>query len=171
MIISLIVAMDEKGGIAWQGRLPWHLPAELKLFKQTTMGHHLLMGRKTFESVGKPLAGRTTIVITRQSGYAPEGCLVAHSLEDAITLAKSRGERETFVCGGGEIFTQALPLTDRIYLTVVHTVVSADIKFPALQADEWLEGDVVFQPATEKNPFAFTRKILDKRPVTKVDKP
>jgi dihydrofolate reductase len=171
VIISLIVAMDERGGIAWQGKLPWHLPAELKLFKQTTTGHHLLMGRKTFESVGKPLPSRTTIVITRQRAYHPEGCLVAYSLEDGFTLALSRGEVEVFVCGGGEIYQQALPLADRIYLTVVHTIAAADIVFPPIEPAVWLEMDSLFHHADEKNTYAFTRKILDKRSAIKVDKP
>jgi dihydrofolate reductase len=171
VIISLIVAMDERGGIAWQGKLPWHLPAELNLFKRTTAGHYLLMGRKTFESVGKPLPGRTTIVITRQRAYHPEGCLVAHSLEDGLALAQSRGEAEVFVCGGGEIYQQAFPLADRIYLTVVHTVAAADMAFPPIEPAAWLEIDALFHPADGKNSYAFTRKILDKRPIIKVDKP
>jgi len=171
VIISLIVAMDERGGIAWQGKLPWQLPAELKLFKQTTTGHHLLMGRKTFESVGKLLPGRTSIVITRQRGYRAEGCLVAHSLEDGLFLAQSRGELEVFVCGGGEIYRQALPLADRIYLTVVHTLAAVDLVFPPIEPAAWLELDSLFHPADEKNAYAFTRKILDKRIILKVDKP
>ena len=171
MIVSLIVAMDENGGIAYQGQLPWHLPAEWKLFKRTTTGHHLLMGRKTYETVNKPLPGRTTIVITRQRDYRPEGCLIAHSLQDGLALAQARGETEIFICGGGEIYNQALPFTDRIYLTVVHTVVVSDINFPLFKPEEWYEIQTIHHPADEKNLYAFTRKTLDKRPVSKVDKP
>jgi dihydrofolate reductase len=166
MIVSLVVAMDEKGGIAWQGQLPWHLPTELKLFKRTTLGHHLLMGRKTFETIGKPLPGRTTIVITRQqdyASYAPEGCLVVHSLEEGLILARSKGETEVFVCGGREIYAQALPLADRMYLTTIHTVVPTDMNFPAFKPEEWLETSRLFIPADDKNPFAFTRQILEKK--------
>ncbi len=162
MIISLIVAMDENGGIAYQGQLPWHLPAEMKLFKQTTYGRHLLMGRKTFETIRKPLPGRTTIVVTRQRDYHPEGCLIAHSLQEGLDLAQSRGETELFVCGGGEIFTQALPQADRIYLTVVHTVTPADLNFPAFEKQDWVETDALHYPSDEKNTFAFTRKILER---------
>jgi len=129
------------------------------------------MGRKTFESVGKPLLDRTTIVITRQREYHPQGCLVAHSLEDGLALAKSSGESEVFVCGGGEIYRQALPLAGRIYLTVVHTVAEADISFPPFEPAAWLEIDSLFHPTDEKNNISFTRKILEKRPVIKVDKP
>jgi dihydrofolate reductase len=171
VIISLIVAMDENGGIAWQGQLPWHLPVEMKLFQQTTSGHHLLMGRKTFESVGRPLPGRTTIVLTRQKDYHPEGCLVTHSLEEGLALAQSRGESEVFVCGGGEIYSQALPLTDRLYMTVMHTVVRTDLVFPSFEPARWQVIDTVYYPADEKNPFSFTRIIFNKKPVGKVDKP
>jgi len=171
VIISLIVAMDEKGGIANQGQMPWRLPAELKLFQQTTTGHHLLMGRKTFESVGRPLPGRTTIVITRQPDYHPQGCLVSHSLEQGLALARSRGESEVFICGGGEIYTQALPLADRIYWTVVHTFAITDMVFPAFDPGGWTATNTVDHPADGNNTFAFTRKILEKRPVAKVDKP
>ncbi len=171
MIVSLIVAMDEAGGIAYQDSLPWHLPAELKLFKQATTGHHLLMGRKTFETIKKPLPDRTTIVVTRQPDYQPQGCLVVHSLQDGITLAKARGETELFVCGGADIFAQSQPHADRIYLTVVHATVEADLVFPPINPDKWQESETVTHPADEKNKFAFTRRILDKKPLSKVDKP
>lgn len=171
MIVSLIVAMDEAGGIAFQGKLPWHLPAELKLFKQITNGHHLLMGRKTFESVGEPLPGRTTIVVTRQDDYRPQGCLIVQSLQAGIDLALLRGESELFVCGGRDIFTQAISQADRIYLTRVHTVTITDLKFPDFQLSDWQETQVLDHPVDDKNVFAFTRKILDKKTVAKVDKP
>jgi dihydrofolate reductase len=171
MIVSLIVAMDEKGGISQKGQLPWRLPAELKLFKQTTMGHHLLMGRKTFESVGKPLPGRTTIVITRQEDYQAEDCLIAHSLEAGLAIAQSRGESEIFICGGGKIYALALSQVDRIYLTVVHTVASTDMIFPIYDPTSWHEIAQIHHPADVKNPFAFTRKVLEKKTVTKVDNP
>jgi len=171
VIVSLIVAMDENGGIAYHGQIPWHLPAELRLFKQTTTDHHLLMGRKTYETIKKPLPGRITIVITSQRDYHPEGCLIAHSLQEGLALALARGEVETFICGGGEIYAQALTITDRIYLTVVHTVVVSDIKFPVIKPEEWYETQVIHHPADEKNPYAFTRRTLDKRLASKVDKP
>jgi len=171
VIVSIIAAVDEKGGIAYQGRLPWHLPVEMKLFKQTTMGHHLLMGRKTFETIGKPLSGRTTIVITHQQDFHPEGCLVAHSLEDGISLAESRRETEAFVCGGGEIYKQALPLCDRLYLTVIHTVTRADMLFPVYDTSEWSEIEADFYSVDEKNAISFTRKTFHKKKPVKVDKP
>jgi dihydrofolate reductase len=171
VIVSIIAAMDDKGGIARQGQLPWHLPEELKLFKQTTTGHHLLMGRKTFETIGKPLPGRTIIVVTRQRDFLPEGCLVAHSLEDGIQLAQSRGEDEVFVCGGGEIYRQALPHCNRMYLTVIHTITNADMVFPTFDASAWAEINSRFYPADETNAFSFTRKTFHKKKLIKVDKP
>src|SRR5512145_1318566 len=100
MRISLIVAADKNDGIGQDGRLPWRLPDDLKRFKQLTLGHHLIMGRKTFESIGKPLPGRTTIVVTRQANYQAEGVLLAHDIETALDLARRRGESEVFCCGG-----------------------------------------------------------------------
>ena len=160
MIISLIAAMDEKRGIGVEGRLPWHLPADLKRFKSLTMGHHLIMGRKTFESIGRPLPGRTTIIVTRDQGFQPEGCLVAHSLETALEFARLDLEDEVFVIGGAEIFVQAIESADRIYLTQVHTSLPADVYFPEYAAEDWQETNSEDHPADEKNHYPFTFKIL-----------
>ena len=153
MIISLIVAMDEMGGIGKDNRLPWHLSSDLKRFKQLTLGHHLLMGRKTYETIGRPLPGRTTIVITRNPQYQAAGCLVAPSLEEALGLARENGETEAFIAGGGEIFTLALPLADRIYLTRVHAQVEADVFFPPFSLEGWRQIETIEQPADEKNDY------------------
>ena len=116
-MISVVVAIGNNGEIGNKGQLLWHLPADLKKFKQTTMGHHMIMGRKTFESIGKPLPGRTTIIVTRNKDYAVNGCLVTSSVEEAIGVAKQAGEQEVMIVGGGEIYKQSLPLAQRIYLT------------------------------------------------------
>ncbi len=137
MIISLIVAMDEKGGIGRQNRLPWHLPSDLKRFKRLTMGHHLVMGRKTYETIGKPLDGRVMIVITHQKGYSAPGCQVAHSLGEAMKIAEDHQEKEVIIIGGGEIFRQAIGLANKIYLTTVHARVGADIIFPKIDLNNW----------------------------------
>jgi len=162
VIISLIVAMDEKRGIGVDGHLPWHLPADLKRFKSLTMGHHLIMGRKTFESIGRPLPGRTTIIVTRNNSFQPEGCLVAHSLETALEFARLDLEDEVFIIGGGDIFVLAIELADRIYLTQVHTNLPADVYFPEFAAENWLEIDSEYHPADEKNPYPHTFKILQR---------
>ncbi len=137
MIVSLIVAMDERGGIGLNNQVPWHLPADLKRFKALTMGHHLIVGRKTYESIGRPLPGRTMIIITRSKKYRAEGCFVVSSLDQALYLAKERGETEAFIGGGGSIYAQALRHADRIYLTRVHTDVEADVFFPTWDMAEW----------------------------------
>jgi len=160
VIISLIAAMDEEQGIGVEGRLPWHLPADLKRFKSLTMGHHLIMVRKTFESIGRPLPGRTTIIVTRDQSFQPEGCLVAHSLESALEFARLDLEDEVFVIGGAEIFVQAIELADRIYLTQVHTSLPADVYFPEYAAEDWQETNSEDHPADEKNHYPYTFKIL-----------
>jgi dihydrofolate reductase len=162
LIVSLIVAMDEKGGIGKDNRLPWHLSSDLRRFKQLTLGHHLIMGRKTYETIGKPLPGRATIVITRNVQFNPAGCQVTNSLEKALVLAQRNGETEAFIAGGGEIFIIALPLADRIYLTQLHTVVEANIFFPLLSYRDWNEIESIEQQADEKNDYPYTFKVLER---------
>ena len=163
MLISLLVAMDEGGGIGRDNRLPWRLSTDLRRFKRLTMGHYMLMGRKTYESIGRALPGRTTIVVTRQTEYQAEGCLVAHSLEEGIKLAKGAGEEELFVIGGGEIFQQALPLAGRIYLTLVQTREACDVYFPPYNVGEWAVTQSEEVMADEANEFATTFKVLERR--------
>jgi dihydrofolate reductase len=163
VIISLIVAMDEKRGIGKAGKLPWRLSSDLKRFRELTMGHHMIAGRKTFESIGKPLPGRQTIVVTRNASFKPDGCLVAASVQAALALAQERGETEVFVIGGAEIYTQTLDVADRVYLTHVHAEVDADTFFPELKHDSWIETQSAFQPAGEKNQYAFTFKLLERK--------
>lgn len=162
MIVSLLVAMDEQRGIGVDGRLPWHLSDDLKRFKALSMGHHLIMGRKTWESIGRPLPGRVTIVVTRNPNYTAEGCLVAHSLEEALALAQAGGEDEIFVIGGGEIFAQALPLADRIYLTRVHTTSAVDVSFPEFDLEDWNAVESSEHPADGKNDFPTTFQVLER---------
>src|SRR5499426_1224906 len=126
VIVSIIAAMDRKRGIGVDNKLPWKLSADLKRFRDLTMDHHIIVGRKTFESIGRPLPGRQTIIVTRDRNYRWEGCLVVHSVEEAISLAQSRGESEVFVCGGSEIYERSLPMAERIYLTLVDSDVVAD---------------------------------------------
>nr|AIA18132.1 Dihydrofolate reductase [uncultured bacterium] len=160
MIISLIVAMDEKRGIGKAGKLPWRLSSDLKNFRELTMGHHLIVGRKTFESIGKPLPGRQMIVVSRDRGFKPEGCLVAGSVQDALNIAQEHGETELFVIGGAEIYSQTLQAADRLYLTQVHAEVDADTFFPELNFGEWNPADSSFQLADDKNEYAFTFTVL-----------
>ncbi len=165
MIVTLLAAMDQNHGIGYQNRLPWRLSADLKHFKAITMGHHLIMGRKTYESIGRLLPGRTMIVLSRQADYArqlPEGSLLARSLEEALELAEKQGESEVFVIGGGEIFRQALRLADRIYLTRVQAAVQADTFFPGFEEGEWQAVEILRCEADEKNQYAFTIERLER---------
>jgi dihydrofolate reductase len=135
--IALIAAMAQNRTIGVNNTLPWRIPADLQHFKRMTLGHHILMGRKTFDSIGKPLPQRTTVVITRDLNLQLDGCLMAHSLEEAIAVC---GEvDEIFVVGGGEIYTQALRYADTLYLTEVQQTVVGDAHFPELNQSEWQE--------------------------------
>lgn len=160
MIISLIAALDRQRGIGKDNQLPWRLPADLKRFRELTTGHHLIVGRKTYESIGKPLPNRTLIIVTRQPGFQAEGCLIVNSVETALALAEARGESEVFVIGGAEIYAQTLSLADRLYLTFVDAKVTADAFFPAYEAAYWVEQETIPHAADEKNPFALTFKTL-----------
>jgi dihydrofolate reductase len=163
VIISFLVAMDEKRGIGKVGGLPWRLSSDLKRFRELTMGHHIIVGRKTFESIGKPLPGRQMIIVTRSESFAPEGCFIAHSISDAISFARERGESELFICGGAEIYAQMLGVADRMYLTVVHADSEADTFFPEWDEDEWVELESEHRTADEKNQYSFTFKVLARR--------
>ncbi|HEU0177223.1 MAG TPA: dihydrofolate reductase [Blastocatellia bacterium] len=160
MIVSIIAAMDKKRGIGVDNKLPWRLSADLKRFRDLTMGHHIIVGRKTFESIGKPLPGRRMIVVTRDSAYKAEGCDVAYSVEDATRLARERGESEAFICGGAEIYAQSIAIVDRMYITFVDAEVRADTFFPEFEELEWNEQESFYQPADEKNQYPFTFKLL-----------
>ncbi|MBM3999152.1 MAG: dihydrofolate reductase [Planctomycetes bacterium] len=136
-IRSIIVAVAANGVIGRDGALPWHVPADLKRFKRLTMGHHLIMGRKTLESIGRILPGRTTVVLTKNDDYQSPGAVVARSLQQAIDAAAEAGDDEVFIVGGGEIYRQALPLADRIYRTRVDATVAGDTTFPELAPTDW----------------------------------
>jgi dihydrofolate reductase len=164
MIISLILAMDEDYGIGRDNQIPWHLSADLRRFKQITMGHCIIMGRKTYESIGRTLPGRISIVITRNNNFpSPEGILCVDSLENALLSAQKLGETEAFIIGGGEIFRQSLPLADQIYLTRVHTHAQADVFISQINPDEWLVSDEKFLPADDKNQFDSTFALLKRK--------
>ena len=156
MIISIIVAVDERNGIGLQNRIPWHLPADLNRFKTLTMGHHLIMGRKTYESINTPLSGRTLIVLSRNLDFQAEDCLTAISLQDSFQLAEAAGEREVFVIGGSEVYSEALPIADHLYLTRVHITLESDKTIPPIIEEDWTLICEQFHPADEKNQHPHT---------------
>ncbi len=136
-ILSIIVAMAQNRTIGINNTLPWHIPEDLKRFKALTMGHHMIMGRKTFDSIGKPLPGRTTVIVTRNQGLKIEGCIIAHTLAEAIAV--SAEDDEIFVIGGAEIFAAALPLADTLYFTEIKQDVTGDVFFPEFDTKLWQE--------------------------------
>ena len=154
--------MAENRVIGRDGDVPWHLPADLRFFKRLTLGHTVVMGRKTFDSIGRrPLLGRRNIVVTRQPRFAASGVEVAHSLSQALQLAD--GEQEVFVAGGSDIYRLALPIADRLYLTVVHADVDGDVRFPEFDASEWeLASETRFE-ADERHEYAFSFRRYDRR--------
>ena len=159
-IISAIAAMAVNRVIGANNQLPWRMPADLKHFKEITSGHAVVMGRKTYESIGKPLPNRTNIVLTRNRDYKAPGCLMASSIEEAAKLAKDHDE--LFVIGGAEIYTSCLPLVSRIFLTVVHHEFDGDAHFPVLNHKEWNEVQLETHAADIDNPFEYSFITLDK---------
>lgn len=162
MIVSIIVAMDEKRGIGYRNRLPWRISSDLTRFKKLTMEHHVIMGRKTFESIGKILPGRTMIVITRNDRYKASGCLVAHSLDEALQIAKNNGDDEAFIIGGAAVYKAALPLANRIYLTRVHAETPTDTFFPEINESVWHEIQQSNHPVDTKNQYPTTFSVLNR---------
>lgn len=137
MDVSIIVAIAENNVIGNNNQLIWHIPGDLKRFKALTMGHHIIMGRKTWESIGRALPGRTSVVVTHNKNYQAEGAQVVHSLDEAIKFASA--DSEVFIIGGGELYKQALPLANKLYLTRVHRSYEGDVSFPAINLNEWNE--------------------------------
>jgi dihydrofolate reductase len=144
--ISIIAAMSENRVIGNGGDIPWDIPADRRRFRELTMGHTVLMGRKTFEAIGRPLEGRRNIVLTSRPGYQASGCIVAASLGEALRICSDA--EQVFICGGGGVYLEALPLADEIYLTLVHLVCEGDVFFPSIpdcfvERERWETGDVV----------------------------
>ena len=163
MLISIIVAMDENRGIGIGDYLPWHLPDDLKFFKNTTLGHHIVMGRRTFQNLAQPLPGRVNIILSRDMTYNPGGnVVIAHSLEEALTYARQEHEQEVFIAGGGSLYHESLPLAHRLYLTLVHAQTEADIFFPKTNPNDWIECNSSYHPADERHSFSFTIKLLER---------
>ncbi len=163
-MLSIIVAIGNNNVIGKRGGgLLWRLPADLKHFKDLTMGHPIIMGRKTFESIGRPLPGRTNIVITRQPDFKAEGIEVISSLESALALVASGQWLEVFIIGGGEIYSQSLPLANKLYVTEVHhDFPEGDVYFPAIDKNIWRETSRVKGPKDEKNIYDYNFVIYEK---------
>ena len=163
MILSLLVAAAENDVIGKDNQLPWHLPNDLKYFKNLTWGMPILMGRKTFDSIGKPLPGRKSIVITRNKDWKHDHVAVVHSVDEAIALAKQDDIKEIFVIGGAEIFNSSFDKADRIYLTRVHQEVDGDVFFPPIDEAKWKLVNAKRCEADEKNAYAHTFQVWERK--------
>jgi dihydrofolate reductase len=161
MNISAVVVVDQNWGIGKNNQLLVHFPADLKRFKQITTGHSIIMGRKTYESMGRALPNRRNIVISRQADLTLSGAEITHSVQDALELC--RDEEEVFIIGGAEIFKQALPILDRIYLTKIHKSFEADTFFPEVTSQDWKEIEKEDFEPDEKTPFSYSFLTYQKR--------
>ncbi|PJJ79602.1 dihydrofolate reductase [Mucilaginibacter auburnensis] len=160
MTITIVVAIAQNHAIGKDNKLLWHLPNDLKHFKNITTGGTVIMGRKTYDSVGKPLPNRRNIIITRQK-INIEGCEVVNSLDEAVDLCKT--EQEVFIVGGAEIYKMAMPVTDRIYLTIVHHDFDADTYFPEIEGNNWTETEREDHQSDEKHKYAYSFITLERR--------
>jgi dihydrofolate reductase len=160
MKVSIIAAMARNRVIGRDNAMPWRLPAELKYFKRITMGKPIIMGRKTFESIGRPLPGRHNIVVTRRRGYAQAGITVVHGLHEALTAAGKVDE--AVIIGGAELYRQSLPMADRLYLTEIEAELEGDTRFPEIRQGDWHEVSRERRSKDQNNPLDLTWIVLDR---------
>lgn len=160
-MISLLVAMDKNRLIGKDNDLPWRLPADLAYFKRVTMGHPIIMGRKTYDSIGRPLPGRENIIVTRDTSYKMEGCKVIHSIDEILKMNEEH-DHELFVIGGAEIFKEILPYSDRLYITEIDEEFEGDTYFPAFDKSEWKVISEEKGVKDEKNPYDYTFMVYEK---------
>lgn len=162
MVISFIVAVSENNVIGKDNKLPWRLPTDMKYFKNITWAMPVIMGRKSYESLGEPLKGRTNIVVTRNKNWKAEGVHIVQSIDQAINVAAQTDAKEIFIIGGAEIFVAALPSADRIYLTRIHENFDGDTFFPELKKEEWKLVSNRDCPPDEKNPYALSFQVWER---------
>lgn len=166
MKISIIAALSENRLIGLNNRLPWHIPEDLKWFKKTTMGHPVIMGRKTFESLQRPFPGRKNIVLSTRINYKASGAFVCRSIDEAIKILKDGDEKEIFIIGGGQVFKKTLPRADRIYITIIHKEIEGDTFFPVIPEDMFKkvfrEAHFERRPGNIPEDITFSFEILDR---------
>lgn len=162
-MISFIVAMDDNRVIGKDNELPWHLPEDLKNFKRVTMGHPIVMGRKTFESIGRALPGRENIIITRNPSFSRDDCTVFYQIEDLLSYCKQKPEEEFFVIGGAEIFKQLLREVGRLYITIIHEDFQGDTFFPEIDMNEWQLTSTEKGLKDEKNPYDYEFTVYERK--------
>lgn len=162
-MISFILAMDENRVIGKDNQLPWYLPEDLKYFRRVTMGNPIVMGRKTFDSIGKPLPGRENIILTRNQDYACDGCTVFYHIDDFLTACREHPDKEYFVIGGAEIFNVLLPNVDRLYITQIHHQFDGDTYFTTLEMNDWELVSREQGIKDEKNPYDYEFLKYDRK--------
>jgi dihydrofolate reductase len=169
MRVSIIAAVAENGVIGRGGKLPWHLSDDLRRFKRLTMGHTIVMGRRTWESIGRPLPGRRTIAVSRQPEYRVdvEGVDVAASLDDALRIAETAGDDEVFIIGGAELYREALAQVNRIYLTRVHAFIDGDTYFPDVDWQKWRRVESEQRDSDARNDYRYTFEVYERASGTK----
>ena len=163
MTISTIVATAKNNVIGKDNDIPWYLPTDLKYFKKQTLNRHIIMGRNSFESIGKPLPKRTNIVVTRNPFYVATGCIVVHSIAEGLKIAEQNGETEAFIIGGGKIYEQSVDLWDKLYLTEVDLEVEGDVYFPEIDFSKWEEISCEAHKKNEKDTADFTFKVFERK--------
>lgn len=160
-MISFIAAMDENQVIGHENKMPWHLPADLKHFKEVTSGHPIIMGRKTYEAIGRPLPKRQNIIVTNKKDFVAEGCEVVHSLDEAKRMADTK--EEIFVIGGETLFAQFMPAAERMYLTIIHDTFPGDTYFPEWRTEDWVTTEKKQGKTDEKNRYSHTFITLERK--------
>lgn len=163
MIISMIAAMGKNRVIGKDNKMMWRLPKEWAYFKETTLGHCIITGRKNFEAQGRALPGRTNIIVTRNTDFTAEGCVIKHSIEEALEYCREQGESEAFICGGGQIYANSVDLVDRIYLTEVDYAEEGEVYFPEFDESKFEKIEVKSCPKSEENLFAWTAYKYNRR--------
>ncbi len=164
MILSTIVGMGNNHEIGKGNDIPWYLPADLKYFKRTTVGHPIIMGRKCFESIGRPLPNRTNIIVSRNPEFCIEGCILVHTMNAALVVAEEQGAEEAFIIGGGEIYCEGLPLSTKLYVTNIDIdVPDADIYFPPINFEDWELISEEHHQKDAKNHYDYSFKILERK--------
>jgi len=164
MTISIIVAISENNAIGKNGKIPWHLPNDLQHFKQTTLGSHIIMGRKTYESIGKPLPGRTNVVVTKQRNLKIKGCEVVNSLDAALAISRLANQKEVFIIGGASIYETMLSDAEKLYITQVNiNIDDADTFFPEYDSQMWIEAKSNPFLPDEQHKYGYTIKLYERR--------
>ncbi len=162
MIISAIVAASRNWVIGKDNDIPWYIPNDLRYFRRMTLGHHIVLGRKNYESIGKPLPKRTNLIVTRDTAYEAPGCHVVHSIDAAIDFARKNKEEELIICGGGEIYKQTMPLLDKIYFTEIEAVIEGDVFFPEIDTSIWKLSSIERNQSDDRHEYGYNFMVYDR---------